>query len=123
VKYEHDICIGQDEWIQWIAFDPRTDSELEIDDLLNLTNALWTNLETACIAACCGINAFDLWPDNIKKASKDLDQDTLLQNLVAVRNTVAASKMELVSSDKLNLVCHRQVFVALLDHVIKSIEI
>jgi hypothetical protein len=122
VKHEQDICIGQDAWIKWIAFDPRTEPELEVDDLLNLTNALWTNLETACIAACCGINAFDLWPDNIKKASQDLDHNTLLQNLVEVRKIVAASEMKIVSSERLNCLCHRQVFVALLDHVIKNIE-
>ena len=121
MKHEKDIYISQDDCIVWIEFDQKTKSELEVDNLLNPTNELWTKLETVCEAACCGINAFNLWPDNIQKAIEDLDKDRLLQNLNDVRKTVMASKAEVVSSDKLNNLFHRKVFIQLLDHVIKNI--
>ncbi|MDO1448246.1 DUF6331 family protein [Rhodocytophaga aerolata] len=118
----NNISISQDVWIEWIDFDQKNASELEIDPFLNSTDKLWKNLETDCIAACCGINAFNFWPDNIQKATRELDKGSLLRNLVNTRSSILAAKEEVISSNKLNILFHKRVFLTLLDHIIKNID-
>ena len=116
-----DISIGQDKWIKWIELDPNNKDEFEIDPSLESTKPFWKNLETECVAECCGIDAFSFWPENIQKASKDFDTIGLKAQLVKLRDAVIQSNSKVVVSERLNNLFDKKVFVELVDHIIRHL--
>ena len=87
--------------IYLLGFNYDTDLELAIDERLgpfssdstfkysNVRDPLgefWNKTETICVAACCGVGAFDIGPEQIVDAVKDLDIVTLVNQLERVKN-------------------------------------
>ena len=112
-----DISIGQDKWIKWVGFDPKDESLFIVDPLLEPTEQLWKNLETECVAACCGIDAFALWSEDIKNASEHLDRKELKAQLSRLKDEVVQADKNIVVSKRLNNLFDKSVFIQLIDHI------
>lgn len=82
----------------------------------------WTNLETECFAECCGIDAFDLWPQSITKASSDFDIDELKYYIDRLKNEVVKSPRKVVSSTMLNNLFEKSVFIQVIGHISAQIQ-
>ena len=117
-----DISIGEDEWIEWKDFDEKSVQPLEIDDLLRPTFGFWKRLETECVAECCGIDAFTFWPEDIEQAAKNTCKVTLTEDLIKIKLTLITLSDSVISSDFLNQLIAKEVFLELVDHIIKNIN-
>jgi hypothetical protein len=117
----YDISIGKDEWISYVAVGGRLDEAVNIDALLAPMESFWTKLETNSLTGCCGIDAFDLWPEEIQRASKQVADHLLPQKLHALRAFVVASDNSDFISMRLNHRFHRSVLLQVLDHVARHI--
>lgn len=118
--HKDDIWIGEDRWIEFgkLADDPsRKDS---IDELLAPVLPFLDKLETECVAACCGIDAFNLGPEQIVKALATLDAGTiekLPEELTAIQNAIESSNCDTVVSHRLNQLFRKEVFVSVIEHL------
>ncbi|MGA0556766.1 DUF6331 family protein [Larkinella sp. VNQ87] len=130
------ISIGPDQEIKLIEFDYDPDSVLEVDELLGYSSdaiakyhnakdplgQFWNYLETECLAGCCGIDAFGLWPEDIAKAVKKLDKKGLLEQLEQLRARVVNSREQIVGYHRLNYNFARLSFLELLDYLITEVK-
>lgn len=120
------ISIGKDKWIKWIEFDSQKSKILNIDELLEPTWDFWELLETECAAACCGINAFSFWIEDIQKTAILFDKSELLAKLVLLKEEIASqckyNPRIILYSLKLNYLFDKSVFIQLIDHIINTID-
>jgi len=116
-----DISIGPDQWIKWVELDPTDQQVFYIDHLLEPAEPFWRALETDCVAACCGIGAFVLWPDDIAAAAAAIDRQKLVADLLGLKEAVIRSKAQTVGSSRLNNLFDRQVFLRLTDHILSCL--
>jgi hypothetical protein len=112
-----DISIGPDKWINWVELDPLDKNLFEIDDYLEPVREFWLRLETDCMAECCGIDAFVLWPENIRFAAANLDVDYLKACFERLREEIIQSDCKIVNSKRLNNLFDKKVFLQLIDHI------
>ncbi len=90
---------GPDAWVMTAAtaLDP-TDS-LAIDDLLHDRWDIWQAMERACVAECCGLEAFDFGVDAVRLAVPAAERAAFASELAALeRHLVASGASNLVSS-------------------------
>ncbi|MDN2714282.1 DUF6331 family protein [Janthinobacterium sp. SUN120] len=114
---QYDIQIGDDAWIEFISLDGRYDQAIDIDALLNGLWPLICRLETYCVAGCCGMDAFDFTPEGIAAALVDLDRAQLHAACAQARIAVAAAASDVFTSNTLNHMADKRVFLQLLEHV------
>lgn len=112
-----DISIGKDEWIPFIDVVGRQQNAVSIDDMLTPLDSFLKSLETECVAACCGIDAFALWPEDIRRASAEVDRKQLAEALASLRRFVESSPSDVFVSEKLNNYFDRQVLLWIIDHI------
>ena len=98
----NDISIGEDRWITFIDVAGRQDNAVSIDDMLAPLDSFWSALETECVAACCGIDAFALWPEDIRRVSALTDHKLLAESFASLRRFVEGSVSDVFVSQKLN---------------------
>jgi hypothetical protein len=120
---KNDIRIGDNKWIEWVSTDGHQNSAVEIDDLIDPMNDFWNRLQTECIAECCGIDAFDLLPGNIKRAAVELSDSTLLEKVNRFRERVETANEQVFVSHQLNSYFHRNVLLQLIDHILAHITV
>jgi hypothetical protein len=118
---KNDISIGKDNRIKWIELDTNENSEFDVDDFFEMTEPFWENLETLCVAECCGIHAFDLWPESIKSASKNLNSMELKNKLLKLRSDVVKANKKIIVSKRLNNLFDARVFINLVDHIVSNL--
>ncbi|WP_421828967.1 DUF6331 family protein [Larkinella sp.] len=131
------ISIGPEKEIILLDFNYDTDSILEINERLgpfssditfkysNVRDPLsefWNKTEIDCIAGCCGINAFVLWPEEIVEVVKSLDIETLVNQLERVKEQVLVSDAQIISYRRLNYNFARSSFLELMDYLITEIK-
>lgn len=116
-----DISIGPDKWIKWVGLVESENNLFDMDEYLEPTKEFWLRLETDCVAACCGINAFVLWPENIRFAAADLDVDYLKACFNRLRKVIIESDCQIVNSTRLNNLFHKKVFLQLIDHILNCL--
>lgn len=82
------------------------------------TKPFWNLLQTECVSACCGIDAFNLWGENIQKISIQVDINfykkefkLLISNIYQIESTNLASSF-------LNNLFDKKLFIKILDHII-----
>ena len=131
------LSIGPEKAIELLAFDYDTDSKLEINERLgpfssdatfkysNVKDPLtefWNKTETECIAGCCGIGAFGIWPEQIVDAVKELDINTLVNQLERIKEEVLASDAGIISYSRLNYNFARVSFLELIDYLLTEVK-
>jgi hypothetical protein len=121
-EHKNDISIGENLWIPFIDITDRNDSSVNIDNLILRVNDLWNALETHCVAGCCGIDAFALWPEDIEKVKGSLNVQNLVAELQSIHAEIVALPKDLVSSSRLNNWFDKSVFLALLEHLINNLK-
>jgi hypothetical protein len=113
----NDISIGKDQWITFIDVINQQGQAVSIDHLVDPLEAFWAALESDCVAECCGIDAFTLWPEDIRKAGSSMDRQELLVALVELRQFAAGNENKIFVSTRLNNCFHKQVLLQLIDHI------
>jgi hypothetical protein len=66
-KHRDDISIGPDKWITFFDINGRQAGAVDLDPLILPMEEFWSLLETNCVAGCCGIDAFSVWPEDIER--------------------------------------------------------
>lgn len=118
-KSNHDdISIGQDRWISFVDTSnrPRQDA-VSIDPLLAPMEPFWSALETHCVAGCCGIEAFALWPDDIQSACPLPERHIVASALRSLQEFVGQSSADTFVSQRLNNLFDKKVLLELLQHL------
>lgn len=115
-----DISIGQDKWIKWIDIDQNA-MVCHIDAEIKPTEQLWEHLETECVRACCGIDAYALWSDDIEKAKTLLGNPNIKKEFIDLRKKILAINENVICSSYLNNLFDKSVFIELLDHIIDNL--
>ena len=118
--HDNDISIGRDKWISWIELD-QSKNPLNIDSFLQPTVPLWKILETECVSACCGIDAFAIWPENIQNAKRQLNDDLINQKFQTLRAELSKQTDMVFTSSYLNSLFDKRVFLQILDHIISNL--
>jgi hypothetical protein len=117
-SHSNDISIGKDAWIEFVAIADRpSEQAVSIDHLIAPMESFWSALETNCIAGCCGIRAFSLWPDTITTASRSQDSQILVRDLVALRHYIEQSGADMFVSERLNTYFDKRVILQIIDHI------
>ncbi|WP_284620710.1 DUF6331 family protein [Aquabacterium humicola] len=111
------IPLGPGRWINYVDVSDRRDSAVEVDPWLKDLEPMWRALETECVADCCGIGAFDFYPQNIHAALQFVERADLCRELGRVRYLLGTTPGEVLVSKRLNNYFDRSVFLALLNHL------
>ena len=122
MNHSEDISIGQGRWIKWIEFDPLSVKPLDVDTVLEPTLEFWEDLEVDCLSACCGINAFSFWEDDIHRAYQQSTVPNLEATLNETIREIESMEAEVLVSSRLNQLIHRRVFLQLLEHLVISLK-
>jgi hypothetical protein len=115
-----EISIGKDEWLPYFDLEGRYESAVEIDFLVRDTSEVWTGLETQCVAGCCGIEAFEFWPEDIQKAAAHLTVADAIQKLARLRSSIENLPAEVLLSRRMNSYFDKRQFLLLLDHLLRA---
>lgn len=114
------ISIGEDKYIQWEDLPP-IHKELNIDFSIYEMNEFWKNLETECVAGCCGIDAFRFWPEDISRATSAVNKNELVENLFRLEREVGESDKQIIISYLLNAVFTKKTFLELIEHIFSCV--
>ncbi len=118
--HENDISIGEGRWIATGDLKIGPERLEELDPFLEPIRSFLYFLETACVAECCGINAYELWPKDIETAFsklKQYEQARLISNLNELSSIVAKLPTDIVVSTRMNNYFRKDVFVELIRHI------
>lgn len=115
-----DISIGQNKWIKWVDWDSNA-SVRDIDCEIKTTEPFWNYLETQCVSACCGIQAYALWTEDISNAKTLLGKPNIKSEFIDLREKMEAINENVVCSTHLNQLFDKNVFILLLDHIVGSL--
>jgi hypothetical protein len=119
-EHRGEISIGKDEWLPYFDLEGRYESAVEIDFLVRDASDVWVGLETQCVAGCCGIEAFEFWPEDVRKASEHLDVAAAIQKLASLRSSIENLPAEVLRSRRLNSYFDKRQFLLLLDHLLRA---
>jgi hypothetical protein len=118
-EHEYDISIGKDQWIIFGDLGDDQANAFEIDVLMTSLLSMWKALETECVSACCGIDAFDLWQDDVLSNTTEFDHVKLIRELSKLKTEVAELENEVLVSSTLNNYFSKTTFLQILDHLLK----
>lgn len=118
---QYDIQIGDDTWIDFINLEGRYAQAIDIDALLEGLWPLICRLETYCVAGCCGMDAYDFTREAIAAALADLDRAQLQAACAQARGAVAAAASDVFTSNTMNHMADKRVFLQLLEHIERCI--
>jgi hypothetical protein len=114
----NDISIGQDKWITFVDIANRPYERAEsIDHLISPIEPFWSALETNCVAGCCGIDAFSLWPEDIEAASSSQERQAIVSALESLREFGESSSADTFVSSRLNNLFDKKVLIELIQHI------
>ncbi|MGI9516975.1 MAG: DUF6331 family protein [Pirellulaceae bacterium] len=117
-----DINIGEDRWITARDRQGRLDKAIGLDGILEPIEPFLSALETECVAECCGIRAYDLWPDNVARAARQWQGADLSDLMALVRANIEEMSGDECLSHRMNIHLHKQTFLELLDHLADCIR-
>ncbi len=117
MRNPNDISIGKDAWITFADLDQSQTESIDMDEILTPVEPFFTMLESHCVAECCGIDAYALWPSDIALAAKRMDIQELRSNFREVYLRLAATEGVNFVSRRMNNHFHRTTLVKLLDHI------
>lgn len=110
------IPISENKWVHFVS-DSRG-AEVMIDYLLKELEPMWHELESICSAGCCGIDAFDFYPENITKAADNLNVRETCHQIDLLQAQLDKLEFKVFGSDRLELIIEKNEFQALLNHLL-----
>ena len=117
-EHENDISIGKDQWIIFDDLESDRESAVNIDPLMVGLQSMWCALETECESACCGIDAYGLWEEDIKKNTSEFSQAEIVNKLESLKAELSSFEGEVLVSNKLNNYFTKNTFLQIVDHLI-----
>lgn len=115
------IPIGNNNRIILPDLTGRYQQAINVDELLAPLLPLWQAIETHCVAACCGLDAFDFETDALYAVASKLEPDTLNHALQDAIEHISLLDTTVVSSTYLNNLVDKQAFITLLQHIKASV--
>ena len=123
--HKNDISIGKDAWITFGDLDDGQSRAVDIDPQLAPVLPFIESLETTCVAECCGMDAFLLWPEAIEKAAARYtrrEREELSSKFAAVNDAIEALPSDTVLSTRLNQYFRKSVLLEVLAHICNVVE-
>jgi len=123
--HQNDISIGQDRWIGFGDLAGGQARAVQIDPHLAPVMPFIEGLEKECVADCCGIDAFRLWPEEIEKAAATLSQlelEKLASDLASVHSEIERLPCDTIVSTRINQYFRKTVFLEVLTHIRNVVE-
>lgn len=117
-EHKHDISIGEDQWIIFGDLKNGQNEAFNVDSLMEALIPMWKSLETQCAAECCGIDAYDLWEEDVLKNTENFNHQALIEELVKFRNEIASLEQEVLVSKVLNNFFTKETFIKVLEHLL-----
>ncbi len=114
------ISIGENKRIVWVELNEE-ETPFELDGFLSTTQTFWKLLETECVSACCGIDAFSLWQSNIENANKVLNNPNIKTEFEKLRLQVSQRHEKVVVSSYLNQLFDKDVFLQVIDYIVSCL--
>ncbi|MFJ5485932.1 DUF6331 family protein [Pectobacterium actinidiae] len=118
---ENFISIGDNNRIVLPDLTGRYQQAVNIDYLLEGLLPLWAVIETECVAACCGFDAFDFSADTIYDAARKLEPAEFSHSLHEAIEQITLLDVTVISSTYLNNLADKQAFITLLKHIRTSL--
>ena len=112
-----DISIGKDKWITFVELADDQPPAIELDEILKPVEPFFDLIETECVAACCGIDAYALWPNDIATAAKRLGIVQLRQCFHDIQSQIADANGDTFVSNRMNNFFHRVTLLELVNHI------
>jgi hypothetical protein len=114
----NDISIGKDKWITFRNVDGRQTAAVELDGILEPVMPFLDMLETECVAACCGIDAYSFWSEDIVRAAARSEGTDLPGQLDDARRQIDAAGADIFVSHRMNNYLDKRTLLELMDHII-----
>ena len=112
-----DIVIDDRRWITFVPHDWSNVELVDIDAFLEPLMPLLTDLETSCLADCCGLEAFSFHIDDVVNAVLHYNKDELLDSLDFVIDDISRIANPALRSQRLNNLIDRGTLIDLLKHI------
>ncbi|MDX1963582.1 MAG: DUF6331 family protein [Pirellulales bacterium] len=114
----NDISIGPDKWITFVDIAGRPYAQaVSIDHMISAMESFWSALETECVAGCCGIDAFSLWPEDIQAVCRSQDERSIASGLEALLEFIEKSRADTFVSSRLNNLFDKKGLIELIQHL------
>ncbi|MDN3640777.1 DUF6331 family protein [Simiduia curdlanivorans] len=117
--HAQDISIGKDQWIIFEDLQNDQENAVEIDTLMEGLLPMWSALETQCVSACCGIDAYDLWEEDILKNTAEFSRGELVERLANLKNEITGLGNNVLVSTSLNNYFTKGTFLQVIEHLLK----
>jgi hypothetical protein len=111
------ILLGKDKWIEHVDLSGQYDLAIDIDPWMKDLWPMWNALETECVSDCCGIDAFNLFPESVADAALKFDRELVCGKLQDLRSLLEALSGDVFVSKRLNNFFARSVFFEVLNHL------
>ncbi|MEQ9947799.1 DUF6331 family protein [Pectobacterium aroidearum] len=115
------IPVGDNDRIVLPDLTGRYQQAVNIDYLLEGLLPLWAVIETECVAACCGFDAFDFSADTIYAVARKLEPAEFSHSLHKAIEQITLLDTTVISSTYLNNLADKQAFITLLQHIRTSL--
>lgn len=115
-KHPDDIRIGHRRWIALESPGEVVESAVQIDEFVGRIPAFWNELETKCVAECCGIAAFGFWEEDLCRAFEKCGME-VRKTIDNLRAFVAGHEAGWFVSRRLNQFFPRDSLVELLNYI------
>jgi hypothetical protein len=117
----HDIPIGPDLWIKYVEVDGRQKRAVSLDPWILPIQPFWDALEVNCVKDCCGIDAFSLFPEDLRNARTSVEPTDLQRTLQLLHSMINESESDIFVSNCLNNYFDRKVVLELVEHILQHI--
>ena len=88
---------------------------------LERNKEFWQDLETFCIAECCGIDAFDFSKEAIQETISYYDKEEIITNLDILIEEIQSSKFKDASSSIFNAYLKKEAFLKIIKEIKQNI--
>ena len=88
---------------------------------LELNKEFWQDLETFCVAECCGSDAFDFSKEVIQETISYYDKEEIITNLDILIEEIQSSKFKDASSSIFNAYLKKEAFLKIIKEIKQNI--
>ena len=88
---------------------------------LELNKEFWQDLETFCVAECCGIDAFDFSKEVIQETISYYDKEEIIINLDILIEEIQSSKFKDASCSIFNAYLKKETFLKIIKEIKQNI--